>query len=84
MSGLIRALTLEESRNRENVCCWSWRGENPCDAVPLMRLATPIGQMDYCRDHIDHAIADIPPDWLAGFAFREPVAVEGTSDDIPF
>lgn len=86
MSGLIRVLTQEESRHPNGGCAFYWRGsewEEGCDAVALLRLATPHGEQDFCRDHIDYMIAALPPEWIEGFAYRQP-PTEDASDDIPF
>ena len=83
MNGLIRVLTGDEAHAPWTSCCWTYR-QDSCDATPVMRLATPHGEQDFCRDHIDHAIASLPPDWIEFFAYREPVSVGETGDDIPF
>lgn len=84
MSGLLRNLTREEANTRGIDCCWTWRDKPNCVRLPYFRLATPHGELDYCPEHIDYAIASLPPEWIEGFAYREPVVVEGASDDIPF
>ena len=81
-SALIRVLTLDETRTAYAMCHWWTRAEEGCDATPCFRLATPVGHLDYCRDHIDHAIASLPPEWIEGWAYREPVGKE--TDDVPF
>lgn len=52
--------------------------------TPVLRLATPHGEQDFCRDHIDYMIAALPPDWIEQFQYRPPVEIEGDGDDIPF
>ncbi len=78
---LIRLLTHEEATGRWAACGWS--SPEACDVMPCFRLATPHGHMDFCRDHIDYAIASLPSEWLDGWAYREPLTVEA-GDDIPF
>lgn len=77
---LIRVLTMDEAHGQYACCCW----RDCSDAVPCFRLAAPIGHRDYCRDHIDEAIASLGPDWIRGWEYREPVPVTGGDDDIPF
>ena len=81
--GLIRVLTHDEAHHPHNGCAWWAQAEGNCDAVPLLRLATPHGHLDYCRDHIDYALASLPEGWIASWCYREPVPV-GDTDDIPF
>ena len=82
-SPLIRLMTPREQDHRYNDCCWTWVGQPNCVRLPFFRLATPHGEMDFCPDHIDQAIASLPPEWIGSWAFREPVAME-EQDDIPF
>ena len=83
VSGLLRTLASDEALREYIGCCWTWRDESACCKTPVFRLATPHGQLDYCAEHIDYAIVSLPPEWLEGFAYREPVTVEA-GDDIPF
>lgn len=85
MSGLIRVLTHEEAHHKYNDCCWATPRSDlsSCVRIPMFRLATPHGEMDFCREHIDYAVASLPTEWVEGFAYREPVLME-TNDDIPF
>jgi hypothetical protein len=78
-SALIRLLTHDEANDKWACCGWA-----DCNAMPCFRLATPHGHIDYCRDHIDCAIASLPAEWLDGWAYREPLAVTTEGDDIPF
>lgn len=84
MSGLIRVLTSDETNARYACCGWWSKDEPNCVRIPLFRLATPYGEMDFCRDHIDYMIAALPREWLDGFAHREPLTIEAGDDDIPF
>jgi hypothetical protein len=86
VSELIRVLTDEEADHKYGGCCWTWRNADPTSCVrrPEFRLATPHGHMDFCREHIDYALASLPPEWIEGWAYREPEPVTETSDDIPF
>jgi len=73
-----------DETNAEFVRCGWWsKAEGSCEALPCFRLATPHGHQDFCRDHIDAMIAALPSEWIAGWAWREPIVV-GESDDIPF
>lgn len=81
-SELVRVLTPEEQNHRYVDCCWTWVGQPNCVRLPLYRIATPHGNMDFCPEHIDNAIASLPPEWISGWAYREPVRVE--ADDVPF
>lgn len=83
MSELIRTLTDEEADRKYVDCCWTWRDQPNCVRKPLFRLATPHGEMDFCREHVGYMVAALPREWLEGFAYREPMVVEG-NDDIPF
>ena len=80
---LIRVLTFEEANGQWATCCWSDKAAGACEAMPCFRLATPHGHQDFCRDHIDPMIALLPPEWIDGWAWREPTTTE-ESDDIPF
>lgn len=85
MSSLIRTLSREEQSHRYVDCCWTWASDpTNCVRLPVFRLATPHGEMDFCVEHIDNAIAELPPEWIEGWAYREPVAIGEESDDIPF
>lgn len=81
---LIRLLRPSEVAHVTMLCDWTWRGYEGCAARPWFRIATPHGHMDFCPDHIDPAIAMLPPDWIEGWAFREPLPVGEESDDLPF
>jgi hypothetical protein len=83
MSGLIRVLTSDEANQRYACCGWYSEAEPNCVRVPLFRLATPHGETDFCREHIDYMVAALPREWLDGFAYREPLTLEA-NDDIPF
>ena len=82
-SALIRLLTHDEANGQWACCGWWDRADGSCESMPCFRLATPHGHIDYCRDHIDYAVASLPSEWVEGWAWREPVAAE-EGDDIPF
>lgn len=83
MSALIRILTTEEANHPHGGCGWWSSEESVCGAVPLFRLATPHGEADYCRDHIDYMIAALPSEWISQWEYRAPVTAIH-DDDIPF
>ena len=84
MSELLRMLTPEEQQTKYVDCCWTWRDQPNCVRLPFFRLATPHGEMDFCPEHIGYMIAALPSEWIEGWAYREPVLIEGDADDIPF
>lgn len=87
MSALIRMLTPAEQQTKYVDCCWTWHWHSDphaCVRLPVFRLATPHGEMDFCPEHIDYMLAALPPEWIAGWAYREPVTIGSERDDIPF
>ena len=84
MSELIRVLTAEEADRKYVDCCWTWVNQPNCVRRPMYRLATPHGHMDFCPEHIDYMIAELPSEWIGSWAYREPLAWEEQTDDIPF
>ena len=80
--GLIRVLSDERGERETSMCCW-----RDCDATPDFELATPHGHWDICIRHIDHAITDLPSEWLDQWRWREHEHVVPDPldpDDIPF
>lgn len=83
MGDLIRTLTKAEQERKYVDCCWTWRDQPNCVRLPVYRVATPHGHMDFCDEHVDYILAALPPGWLEGFAYREPVVLPDDGD-IPF
>lgn len=81
---LLRLLEPAEADQKYVDCCWTWVNEPNCVRRPMFRLATPIGHMNFCPEHISYMLAELPAEWVSGWAFREPVEAEGGSDDVPF